>query len=279
MKEPVFEEYLKSLSAVDPKAAAADPEILQLCVHTTAAIASLDSIDQKSVAGVIQSDPAVSRVLATIAGLSQERFKTWLTTKFDTAGWIVLSREQPDQLIEGLDEDFDLIALLNEQCSREWTWADVLARAMAPLQRAGSSVRQGRNLEDRVEEVIEEVGLAFVARTRFQGRAGESAPADFGIPSGGEGALIAVAVKGFDSTGSKLTDARREVEEMAKVRTPNQFIFAIVDGQGWIRRQSDLRQIHLLWTKREIDGLYNQSSLPDFQVALRAAARRIDLLG
>ncbi|HET9592501.1 MAG TPA: DpnII family type II restriction endonuclease, partial [Solirubrobacterales bacterium] len=195
-----------------------------------------------------------------------------------TAGWVILSRERPADLIGALDQDFDLVSRLNEQRDREWTWADVLAHAMAPLQRASSSIRQGRNLEDQVEEVIQRVGLPFVARTRFQGRAGDSAPADFSIPAGGEDALVAVGVKGFDSTGSKLTDARREIEEMVKVKTSNQFIFAIVDGQGWIRRQNDLRQIHALWVRREIDGLFNQHSLPEFEISLRAAGRRVDLL-
>jgi len=158
MSKPIFEEYLKSLSAVDPQAVAADPEILQLCVSATAAIASLESIDQKSLACLVQSDPTISRVLATVVGLSQERFKTWLMGRFSTAGWVILSRERSAELISALDQDFHLVSLLNEQRNREWTWADVLARAMAPLQRASSSIRQGRNLEDQVEEVIQRAG-------------------------------------------------------------------------------------------------------------------------
>ncbi|HET9592352.1 MAG TPA: hypothetical protein VFP17_05480, partial [Solirubrobacterales bacterium] len=76
MSKPLFEDYLKSLSAVDPQAAAADPEILQLCVNATAAIAALESIDQNNLARLVRSDPTISRVLATVVGLSQERFKT-----------------------------------------------------------------------------------------------------------------------------------------------------------------------------------------------------------
>ena len=60
----------------------------------------------------------------------------------------------------------------------------------------------------------------------------------------GGNAAIAVAAKGFDSTGSKLTDAVREIEEMADVRLPRQFIMAVIDGIGWKSRQSDLRRIY-----------------------------------
>ncbi len=45
-------------------------------------------------------------------------------------------------------------------------------------------------------------------------------------------APIAVAAKGFDSTGSKLTDSVREVEAMADVRLPTQFIMVVIDGIG-----------------------------------------------
>jgi hypothetical protein len=46
--------------------------------------------------------------------------------------------------------------------------------------------------------------------------AGRTAPCDLAIP--GTDAVIVVAARGFDSTGSKLTDAVREVEEMTDVR-------------------------------------------------------------
>jgi hypothetical protein len=200
-----------------------------------------------------------------------------LQSNFETAGWITLGRQRPQDVIAALDIQFDLVSLLSVQSRRDWTWADVLARGMASRQRAGNAIAQGRALEDEVEAVIEALGLEFQSRTRFQGTGGGTAPADFAIPQGGTDALVAVAVKGFDSTGSKLTDASREIEEMAKVRKPTQFIFAIVDGHGWLRRKPDLRRIHALWENNEIDGLYSRASLSDFDSALQLAARRVDL--
>ena len=82
------------------------------------------------------------------------------------------------------------------------------------------------------------------------------------------------AAKGFDSTGSKLSDAVREIEEMAEVRLPRQYVFAVVDGLGWHRRQADLRRIFQLWRDQKIDGLYTVAMLADFRAALDDAATR-----
>ena len=74
-----------------------------------------------------------------------------------------------------------------------------------------------------------------------------------------------VAAKGFDSTGSKLTDAVREIEEMADVRLPRQLVVAVIDGIGWKSRIADLRRIHDLWVNKQIDGMYSLSNLDDFR--------------
>ena len=83
---------------------------------------------------------------------------------------------------------------------------------------------------------------------------------------------IAVAAKGFDSTGSKLTDAVREVEEMADVRLPTQFIMVVIDGIGWKSRINDLRRIYRLWESKQIDGMYTLQSLDAFRGDLANAA-------
>jgi hypothetical protein len=274
---PDFDEYLATLSAVAPAAIAEEPEALGLCVRVTGAISALDPIDPEGLSHLVASEPEALVVLAAVAGLSQERLKTWLQTNFETAGWISLGRQRSQDVIAAMDRQFDLVSLLAAQSDRDWTWADVLARGMSSRQRAGSAIAQGRALEDEVEAVIKALKLEFQARTRFGGTGGGTAPSDFAIPVGGSDALVAVAVKGFDSTGSKLTDARREIEEMAKVRKPTQFIFAIVDGHGWHRRKPDLRRIYELWENNEIDGLYNRASLGEFDSALQLAARRVGL--
>lgn len=272
-----FDDYLASLSPFVPQGAGAEPEALVLCERATASIAGLGDLDRVKLAAVVEADPHIAAVLAAVVGLSQERFKTWLQGRFGTAGWVTLGRTRPAELVDALDDDFSLLALLEAQSARTWTWADVLARIMAPRQQAGGWVQQGRDLEDAAEEKVKALGVAYVARTRFTGKANQTAPADFAIPSGPD-ALIAVAVKGFDSTGSKLSDATREIEQMVEVKTARQFIFAIVDGQGWMRRQGDLRRIHDLWERKVIDGLYTRGQLDAFEAALKDAAGRVGLL-
>lgn len=271
-----FEDYVQSLAAVSPQQVAAEPEALNLCARTTAALEAARPLNKAKLAALVAADPAIVPVLSAVAGFSQERFKTWLQANFGTAGWITLGRTKPTELVDALEGDFGLIALLEVQAERAWTWADILARIMSPRQQAGAWVQQGRDLEDAVEERVRALGVPYVARTRFAGAAGRTAPADFAIPNGPD-ALMAVGVKGFDSTGSKLSDAAREIEEMVAVKTARQFVFAVVDGQGWLRRQSDLRRIHQLWTDRLIDGLFTQSQLAEFEASLQQAAKRLGL--
>lgn len=274
---PSFEEYLESLSPFAPSTPGAEPEALVLCEKTAALVSSLLPLTRDNLAAAVESDPEIVPVFAAVTGLSQERFKTWLQARFRTAGFVTLGRTRAAELIDALDEDFDLLVLLTDQAGRTWTWADVLARVMQPRQQAGGWVRQGRDLEDAVEEKVIALGTPYETRTQFIGKANQVAPADFVIPSG-QDALIAVAVKWFDSTGSKLTAAVREIEQMVEVKTPRQFIFGIIDGQGWLRRQGDLRRIHSLWEQDLIDGLYPRSGLAAFEEALRDAATRVRLI-
>lgn len=277
MTIPSFDEYVESLSAVDTAFAGAEPHALQLCVRATASLSAVRPVDRAKLASIIEDDPHLVPVFVAAAGVSQERFKTWLTTRFSTAGWVQLGRRRASDLVGAMDDDMGIVALLEFQAGKRWSWADVLARTMAPQQRAGSSVVQGRALENAVETVVQGLGLPFVARTRFAGTGGRSGPADFAIPAAGDRALIAIGVKGYDSTGSKLADAATEIEAMAEVRKPTQFIFAVVDGYGWLRRKNDLRRIHSLWDSSRIDGVYNLATLPALRRALEGARRRLSL--
>jgi len=70
-----------------------------------------------------------------------------------------------------------------------------------------------------------------------------------------------------------LTDAVREIEEMADVRLPRQMCLAVVDGIGWKSRVNDLRRIHKLYEDKRIDGLYTLNDLPQFRDDVRDFAR------
>jgi hypothetical protein len=158
------------------------------------------------------------------------------------------------------------------QRNRPYDFGDVLvARAGTRLTAARAGV-SGRRVEDEIEAIATNLGLPCETRTRFTGRNNRKAPCDLVIPNG-PNASIAVAAKGFDSTGSKLTDAVREIEEMADVRLPRQYIIAVIDGIGWKSRKSDLKKIYDLWASEQIDGMYSLANLGQFRDDLRNAAR------
>ena len=152
---------------------------------------------------------------------------------------------------------------------------DVLSERRLWSQRIASrSISTGRRVEDVIESVLKDFGIPYKMRTTFEGLRGATAPCDFAIPEGGSMAVIVGAAKGFDSTGSKLTDAVRETEAMAQTRKPSQYVFAIVDGMGWLRRQADLQRIYNLWTDHSIDGLYSLSQFDTFKSELIRALNR-----
>jgi hypothetical protein len=177
-----------------------------------------------------------------------------------------------------LDEHYDVVRLVDEQRVRIYDFGDVLVARAGTRRTASDAGATGRRVEDEIERVADDLGLPAATRTRFQGRNGRTAPCDLVIPGGGAGALIVVAAKGFDSTGSKLTDAVREIEEMAEKRLPTQFVMAAVDGIGWKSRINDLRRIYELRATNQIDGLYTLEGLGQFRHDLEAAATRLGLL-
>jgi hypothetical protein len=189
--------------------------------------------------------------------------------------------EESEAFIERLDDGFDLIRMLRTQRSREYTFADVLVARAGTRATATSAGQSGRKIEDELEQIAVSLNLPNVVRARFEGRKGRTAPADLAVPASGRDCVIAVAAKGFDSTGSKLSDAVREIVEMADARTGGQVVLAVVDGIGWKGRLADLKRIWTLWDTGEIDGLYTLATLDQFKTdldnfaSLRGVARNL----
>ncbi|CAM4374274.1 hypothetical protein MB901379_00481 [Mycobacterium basiliense] len=273
-----FESYLASLGRltahVDPTASTPEAENIREAV---ASLTSIQTVETTALADWVAAHPDWVAVLGLVVGLSQEKLKNALRDKLDTSGFVTLARTRATDLITVLDEDFDLLRLLRTQIVREYGFADVLIARAGPRVTAFGGQASGRKVEDEIAAIAEDLGLSWVARSRYTGRNNRTAPADLIVPDD-KNALIVVAAKGFDSTGSKLTDAVREIEEMAEVRLPTQFVFAVIDGIGWKSRQADLKRIHALWANKQIDGMYTLASLDKFRDDLEAAAHRLKLV-
>lgn len=274
MSIPTYDQYVASLSRVtthvDPTLPTqASVEIMQ----AAQSLATIASIDLASVTTWIAANPKSVPTLGLVVGLGQEKLKNALREHLGSQGWVRLAQTSPGSIAQMLDGEFDLIASLQAQRSRSYSFGDVLVARAGSRVTATSATNAGRLVEDHLEAIAQTLGLDYTVRTRFEGRNGQTAPCDLAVPRGGVSAEIVVAAKAFDSTGSKLTDAVREVEEMASTRKPTQFVFAVVDGIGWLSRAADLRKMHTLWANNQIDGMYTLATLDQFQVDLEEAAR------
>lgn len=241
-------------------------------------LSNLDDITQDNLCTLIQNEPDAVPLLASCVGLGREKLRGQLQHRLGTSGWVMISRKEPHRVISML-EQFNLIERLKEQLRKKWTFNDVLLERYLWSSRSATSAQgQGRDLEDQIEEIVKNLGLSYSMRGRFAGRGGNTAPFDLAIPENSNPPLIVGAAKGFNSTGSKLSDAVREIEELANVRLPRQFVFAFIDGIGWKRREADLRRIYNLWESQYIDGIYTLVHLERFKEDLRNAAVRHELL-
>ncbi|MGX4711984.1 hypothetical protein [Rhodococcus ruber] len=281
MSEPVpFEQYLSTLGRltahVDPTASTPEADAIREAAHALATELP-DDFAADHLTTWIADRPTQVPVLALAVGLTQEKLKNALRDAFDTTGWVTLARTRAGELIDWLDTDFDLLRMLRIQLHRQYDFGDVLVARAGTRVTATRAGKSGRKVEDEIEAIADDLGLPYATRTRFFGRHGRTAPCDLVVPDG-NAAEIVVAAKGFDSTGSKLTDAVREIEEMADVRLPRQFVIAVIDGIGWKSRQADLRRIHQLWVDQQIDGMYTLATLDRFRHDLEDAARLRRLL-
>lgn len=276
---PGLEDYLGRLRRltehVDPTAASPDADALR---EAGASLDRLPEVSEEILVEWVVVHPESVNALGLAVGLSQEKLKNLLKVRFGSSSWARVAKGDPHGLVAWLVEEFELLAALEQQRNRTYTFGDVLAARGTSRQTATSAGMAGRSIEDAVEQIVTELGLPYAMRGRFVGRNGETGPADLAVPDF-ENAVVAVACKGFDSTGSKLTAAVAEVTEMANVRYAHQYVLAVVDGIGWLNRLGDFRRMYALAESRRIDGLYALSDLDLFRDDLEQAARRHGLLG
>jgi hypothetical protein len=242
-----------------------------------ATLADLDEITHESVVEWAKAHPKDVNALGLTVGLSREKLGNQINARFGTTSWAKVAKEQPDNLVTWFTSEFDLLESLQAQHSRQYNFGDILVARGTSRQTAGSAGLAGKSIEDKVESIVIDLGLPYEMRGRFTGRRGETGPADVAIPDF-ERTQIAIACKGFDSTGSKLTAAVSEVELMEQVRHAHQYIFAVVDGIGWNARKADFRRMFALAEDGRINGLYALADLDRFREDLRDAAVRVKLL-
>lgn len=269
--DPTFQTFLASLGRIGEGVSAAD-STTDVISEGGARLEDLPSVDRDSLAALVTENPEWIRVLGLAVGLGQEQLQVNLNQWVGTRSYRVAARRSAE-VIAALDE-LGLVARIEAERGLTYRYRDILLARYGSRATAGRAISRGRALEDVVQAVVDDLRLPRVMRTRFAGQGGRTGPCDLAIPGGGEKAQIVVGIKGFNSTGSKLTDATREIEEMAGVRMPRQYVFAVVDGLGWLGRKADLRRIHALLERRDLDGLYTQATMAQFRDDVSDAAKR-----
>lgn len=274
-----FEELLRSLHGISELGRREDAELRSRVAVLVRELRGAQPLDRAKLSAFIRAHPHDVPVVVSSVGIGHEQLKRLLKEMFDTEGYVTLAKKRAEELVETLDEEFDIVQHLNQDLAREWSVEDVLVeRALWSHRRGVESTREGRGLEDAVEDVVRGLGVPYVMRTRFIGRDGAEFPCDVAIPDGLAEARIVVAVKGFDSTGSKLGDTVREIEQGSRGRRPDQYYFVLLDGRGWLGRRADLKRIYRLYEDRSVDGLYTREHLDRFRSDLEDAAKRSRLL-
>lgn len=139
--------------------------------------------------------------------------------------------------------------------------------------------KRGSTLEDAVESILielrNEIGITFNRGGNFVSRSGKQAKADFAIPSK-EVPHIIIEVKGYEATGSKLTDILGDILKVMEAKDEDTHYFFVTDGIGWYRRLSDLKKIVEHHQRGDIEMIYTIGTLQDLKENIRyiLASRR-----
>ena len=170
------------------------------------------------------------------------------------------ARREPDAMAAAL-LTIGIAQVIREQIWRTWTIEDVLVdRYKLGRGRAIAGQSRGRGLEDEVQRILESVGVPFEARVTFTAANGETAKCDFAIPSR-EHPKIVVEVKGYEATGSKLTDFLGDILKIKQAKGYHTYVLVVTDGRGWHNRKSDLKRLVELHHNGTIEMIYTRVRL------------------
>lgn len=178
------------------------------------------------------------------------------------------AKQNSSELAKALVKDLGLIDIISNELFHEWKYFEVLIeRYKYQRGRAIKGQKRGRSLEDDVEKMLEETGLPFDKGGNFISKKGLEAKADFSIPSRFNPKIV-IEVKGYEATGSKLTDVLGDILKITQAKDSDMKFYLVTDGIGWFRRLSDLRHIVKLQNDGYIDMIYTRKTLPKLQEEL-----------
>jgi hypothetical protein len=179
------------------------------------------------------------------------------------------AKQYSSQLAEALVENLGLADAASEELFHEWNYTEVLIeRYKYQRGRAIKGQKRGRSLEDEVEELLKETRITYESRKNFMSKKGLEAKADFSIPSHLHPQIV-IETKGYEATGSKLTDVLGDILKIVQAKDPDTRFYLVTNGVGWFRRISDLKHIIKLQNKGDIDMVYTRKTLSNLGEELK----------
>lgn len=171
-----------------------------------------------------------------------------------------LAQKEPLRMASVMVE-LELPELIHNYTTRQWTTKDILVeRYKMSRGRAIAGITRGRGLEDEVEKVLNEAGVRFERGVTFTGKKGQTAKCDFCIPTKHHPKIV-LESKGFEATGSKLTDFLGDVLKIVQAKESHMYFFVVTDGRGWHNRQSDLKRLIEFHEDGDVDMIYTRARL------------------
>lgn len=224
-------------------------------------------------AGCLRESPLFLDIARLFLGKGQETVAHMLCAELgeSSMGWSKLrslAKRDPDRMAQALT-GLGLAETIAEHLDRRWEVEDVLVdRYKMGRGRAIAGQRRGRALEDEVQAVLDGAGIPYQRGVTFVGRKGETAKCDFAIPTKDHPKIV-IESKGFEATGSKLTDFLGDVLKIARARETHMYFFLVTDGRGWHNRVSDLRKIVEYHQNGDVDMVYTRARLDDMAAAVK----------
>jgi hypothetical protein len=231
---PTFAEYLASLGRLTAHAdpTAASPRAVGIKAAAQS-LAALDEITTGTLTAWAGEHPAWVYALGLAVGLSQEKLKNTLKHHLGTSGWITLARERPADLVTMLEEQFDLVRLIEVQRNRRYDFGDILIARAGTRQTATAAGASGRKVEDEIEAIATELGLACQTRTRFTGRNGRTAPCDLVIPSAASARIRAHRHSLPSSARSTMPPPTRGSNTVSAIGAPSRLCSGGLKSPNW----------------------------------------------
>jgi len=221
----------------------------------------------------LRADPAFLDTSRLLLGLGQEPAAHVLSAELGPGSftWTQLRQlavREPARLAGALVRA-GLPGVIDEGLRRKWRLEDILIeRYKMSRGRAIAGQQRGRGLENDVEAALTKAKVPFVSRVTFVGKQGKTAKCDFAVP-GKENPKVVIEAKGFEATGSKLTDFLGDVLKIAQAKDYHMYFFLVTDGRGWQNRASDLRKLVEYQHEGLIDMIYPRRAVNVLSKAAR----------